>query len=136
MAGAIVGIGVDVVECERLRKAIERWGDRFLDRVFREEERTYCESQAAPWRHLAGRFAVKEAFAKALGTGIGEHVGWRDVQVVRQKRSGAPEVRLHGPAKLLARRLGVRRILVSLAHTRNLAMATVILVGRGRGPCH
>ncbi len=129
----ILGMGVDVVEGERVRQAIANWGDRFLSRVFRGEERAYCEGQAAPWRHFAGRFAVKEAVAKAFGTGIGERVGWRDVQVVRDAASGAPGVRLHGAALRLARARNVGRVLVSITHSHTLAIATVLLIGLASG---
>ncbi|MCX7819608.1 MAG: holo-ACP synthase [Kiritimatiellae bacterium] len=126
----LLGIGVDVVEGERVRQAIVNWGDRFLSRVFRGEERAYCEGQSAPWRHYAGRFAVKEAVAKAFGTGIGDRVGWRDVQVIRDPRSGAPGVRLCGNAARLAARMGVKRIHVSITHSHTLAIAVVVLIGR------
>lgn len=134
--GAVLGMGIDIVENQRVRQAITTWGDRFLSRVFRDEERRYCDSQAAPWRHYAGRFAVKEATAKAFGTGIGTRVGWLDIQVVRNERTGAPGVRLHGEAAALAREMGVGRALVSISHSRALAIASVALVAgvarRGR----
>lgn len=126
----ILGLGIDVVESERVRQAIVNWGDRFLSRVFRGEERVYCEAQAAPWRHYAGRFAVKEATAKAFGTGIGDRIGWRDVLVVRDPRRGAPAVRLCGVAARWAKRVGVTRIQVSITHSHSLAIAVVILIGR------
>lgn len=126
----ILGIGVDVVESERVRQAIVNWGDRFLSRVYRGEERAYCEAQAAPWRHFAGRFAVKEAVAKAFGTGIGDRVGWRDIQVVRDPATGAPGVRLCGAAARWAKRRGVTRIHVSITHSHTLAIAVVVLMGR------
>ncbi len=125
----ILGLGVDVVESERVRQAIVNWGDRFLSRVFRGEERAYCEAQAAPWRHYAGRFAVKEATAKAFGTGIGDRIGWRDVQVVRDSSSGMPGVRLCGAAAKWARLKGVTRIHVSITHSHSLAIAVVVLMG-------
>ena len=128
-AETILGIGVDVVESERVRRAIVNWGDRFLSRVFRGEERAYCEAQSAPWRHFAGRFAVKEAVAKAFGTGIGDRVGWRDIQVIRNSQTGAPGVRLCGAAARWAQRRGILRIHVSITHSHSLAIAVVVLMG-------
>jgi len=132
-AGAerVLGVGLDVVEARRVQQAIENWGDRFLSRIYRGEERAYCDSQASPWRHYAGRFALKEAVAKAFGTGIGDRIGWKDIQVVRDPSSGAPGVRLHGNAARLAKQLGVERIWVSITHSHSLAIAQAILVGRG-----
>jgi len=126
----ILAVGIDLVESDRVRRAIEAWGDRFVGRVFRTDECAYCNRQAAPWRHYAGRFAVKEAVAKAFGTGIGDSLGWKDVEVARNARTGAPAVTLHGRGRRLAARRGVTRVLVSLAHGRDLAIAQATLVGR------
>ena len=126
----VLAVGVDLVESDRVRKAIEAWGDRFVGRVFRTDERAYCDRQAAPWRHYAGRFAVKEAVAKAFGTGIGDSLGWKDVEVARDPKTGAPAVTLHGRGWRLAAERGVARVLVSLAHGRDLAIAQATLVGR------
>lgn len=125
----MIGVGVDLVEVPRVRRTIGRWKGRFLDRVFRTSERTYCDAQAVPWRHYAGRFAVKEAVGKAFGTGIGDRIGWTDIEVLRDAKSGAPAVRLHGQGKRLAARRGVRRILISLSHSRDHAVAQAVLVG-------
>ena len=133
-AGEVVlAVGVDLVESDRVRRAIEAWGDRFVGRVFRSDERAYCDRQAAPWRHYAGRFAVKEAVAKAFGTGIGDSLGWKDVEVARDAKTGAPAVTLHGRGWRLAAERGVTRVLVSLAHGRDLAIAQATLVGREVG---
>lgn len=125
----ILGIGVDLVEIPRMAETIGRWDARFLSRVFRTSERAYCDGQAAPWRHYAGRFAVKEAVGKAFGTGIGEPIGWTDIEVLRDPETGAPAVRLHGSGRRLAAQRGVRRVLVSLAHSRDHAVAQAVLVG-------
>jgi holo-[acyl-carrier protein] synthase len=125
----VLAVGIDLVESDRVRRAIETWGDRFVGRVFRTDECAYCNRQAAPWRHFAGRFAVKEAVAKAFGTGIGDSLGWKDVEVARNDRTGAPAVTLHGRGRRLAARRGVTRVLVSLAHGRDLAIAQATLVG-------
>ncbi len=126
----VLAVGVDLVESHRVQKAIEAWGDRFVGRVFRTDERAYCDRQAAPWRHYAGRFAVKEAVAKAFGTGIGDSLGWKDIEVARDPRTGAPAVTLHGRGRRLAADRCVTRVLVSLAHGRDLAIAQATLVGR------
>ncbi len=128
-AGPVLGVGIDLVENTRLREAMERWEGRFVERVFRESERSYCEGQAVPWRHYAGRFAVKEAVSKAFGTGIGDRVGWLDIEVTRDEGTGAPSVRLFGNALRLARERGVARVLVSLSHSHAYAVAEALLVG-------
>ena len=125
----ILGIGVDLVESDRVRRAIDAWGDRFLNRIFGSGERAYCDRQAAPWRHYAGRFAVKEAVAKAFGTGIGDGIGWKDIEVARDPETGAPSVALLGRGRRLAARRHVIRVMVSLAHGRDTAIAHAILVG-------
>ncbi len=126
----VLGIGVDLVETGRLRRALAAWGPRFKERVFRASERRYCEAKPVPWRHYAGRFAVKEAVSKAFGVGIGTHIGWLDIEVLRDEASGAPSVALFGNGRKLARKRGVRRILVSLSHSRTNAVAQALLLGR------
>lgn len=128
--GDVVGTGVDLVENQRMLQMLERWGAKFKGRVFLAEEQSYCESKATPWRHYAGRFAVKEAVTKAFGTGVGPHIGWLDIEVVRDSGTGAPSVRLLGKAHELSTVRGVSRILVSLSHTRNYTVAHALLVSR------
>lgn len=130
----VLGAGVDLVEVDRVRDALRRWGARFRDRVFLPDEQRYCESRAAPWRHYAVRFALKEAVGKSFGTGIGAEVGWLDIEVRRADGNGAPSVALHGRAAELAARRGVARVLASLAHAREYAVAQVILSGPGAAP--
>jgi holo-[acyl-carrier protein] synthase len=125
----IIGTGIDLVETARIEKMLDRWGPSFRDRVFLPQEREYCESKAVPAQHYAGRFAVKEALVKALGTGIGEHATWLDVEVCRHAESGAPSVALTGLAARTASELGVTGTYVSLSHTRHYAVAQVILTG-------
>lgn len=127
-APGILGVGVDLIETERMKESIDRWGDRFTHKVFGEEERRYCDSKAEPWRHYAGRFAVKEAVSKAFGTGIGEHIGWLDIEVMRASDTGAPSVRLSARARALAEQRGAGDVLVSLSHTRRYAVAQAVLV--------
>ncbi|HOW96634.1 MAG TPA: holo-ACP synthase [Kiritimatiellia bacterium] len=132
-AGApVLGVGVDLVENERMQSALRRWGRTFREKVFRPAEQSYCDGKAEPWRHYAGRFAIKEAVSKAFGTGIGEHLGWLDIEVRRDPASGAPSVQLSAKGGRLARRRGVGRVLVSLSHTRHYAVAQALLVGGAR----
>jgi len=127
-APEVIGVGVDLVENRRMQDALAKWGDSLLNRLFTTAEIAYCEKQAAPWRHYAGRFALKEAVAKAFGTGIGQAVHWRDIEVIRSS-AGAPQIRLHGRAARHARSRGVRRILVSLAHTHQYSLAQAVILG-------
>jgi holo-[acyl-carrier protein] synthase len=127
---SIIGIGIDLVDCARIENSIERFGDRFLQRVFTEGEIAYSQSMKFPARHLAARFAAKEALSKAFGTGIGKSMGWRDLDV-QKKASGEPFVVLRGGAKQMANERGVEKVWISLSHTETSGMATIILEGRG-----
>ena len=125
-ATGVLGLGLDLVEIERIRLVISRQGARFLDRVFTLGEREYCEAKAAPAAFYAARFAAKEAVAKAFGTGIGAELGWLDIEVVKNA-AGAPEICLGGKGVLLAQNRGVGRIFLSLTHTGGVAAASVVL---------
>lgn len=116
-----ISVGVDMIEIDRIAAALERFGTRFLERVYTENEIAYCRGRAP---QLAARFAAKEATMKALGTGT-RGVGWREVEVTR-KRSGEPEIALHGRADARARKLGIDRLAVSLSHSRAYAVASVV----------
>jgi holo-[acyl-carrier protein] synthase len=124
----IVGTGVDITDVSRIKAAVERFGDRFLERVFTPEEVRYCTAKANPAERLAARFAAKEAGMKALGTGLRHGITWHDVEVVRQP-GGRPAVRFSGKAAEFAERLGCKRAHLSLTHTADQAMAFVILEG-------
>jgi len=121
----IVGIGIDMVEVARVAAAVERHGDRFLARVFTPAEAEYCRSRGVPAQHLAGRFAVKEAVLKALRTGWGDGILWREVEVSRGP-AGEPSVELSGAAARRAAKMGIVTIHVSLSHTREHAIAHAI----------
>ncbi len=121
----IVGMGVDLAEVARVRAAIERRGEKFLQRVYTAKERAYCERSRNKYERYAGRFAAKEATMKALGTGWRRGVRWVDLEVVREA-SGRPTMTLHGQAKKIAERLAVRQIAISITHTETLAFAQVI----------
>jgi holo-[acyl-carrier protein] synthase len=121
----VVGLGVDVFEVPRMDEELRRDSAVALQ-LFSPEEITYCDSQRYPAQHYAVRFAAKEAVFKALGVDAGAAPRWRDVEVVLTP-GGGREVALHGTLKELAERRGVRRMHLSLSHTRALAMAGVIL---------
>ena len=124
----LIGTGVDLIEIERIAHSIERYGDRFLRRIYTENEIAYCSRKRDSAESFAARFAAKEAGAKALGTGISRGVTWIEFQVARQP-GGRPVLELRGRAALLATRLGVKNIALSLTHTSSLAMATVMMEG-------
>jgi holo-[acyl-carrier protein] synthase len=126
---SVLGIGVDLVECTRIQHSIDRFGDRFLHRVFTDGEIEYSMSMKFPARHLAARFAAKEAVSKAFGTGIGKAMGWRNIDI-RKKPNGEPFLVFSGPAHELATQRGVLSALVTLSHTEHHAMASVILDGK------
>lgn len=121
----IVGMGIDVAEVNRIRAVVEAQAERFLKRVYTPAEVAYCERFKNKYERYAGRFAVKEAAMKALGTGWSRGVRWVDVEVVRQ-RGGRPTLELKGEAKNIADRLGVKHIAVSITHTAEQAFAQVI----------
>lgn len=123
----MIGHGIDLAECARIRASMDSHGDRFLHRIFLPGELDYALAQKFPERPLAARFAAKEAVSKAFGTGISELIGWQDIEIVRTA-SGAPECHLHGKAKQHFEALNGVRILISLSHTDTLATASVILV--------
>jgi holo-[acyl-carrier protein] synthase len=122
----ILGTGVDIAEVPRIRETIERFGERFLRRVFTEGEIRYCEGKARRFESYAARFAAKEAGMKALGTGWSRGVRWRDIEVVRPKGQ-RPTLQFHGEAAAIAAKLGTKNIALSITHTSEEALAHVIL---------
>lgn len=124
--------GIDIVDVKRLESSIERFGQKFLDRVFTPFEQGYCQSKKkAGMLSYAGRFAVKEAVLKVLGTGWRDGISWTDVEV-RNLPSGAPTVKLYNMCDDLAKELGIEKILISISHIDNTAMASAIGVGKAR----
>ena len=113
--------GVDIIEIPRIRRVFEHYGDRFLRRIYTDREIAYCRGRAP---QLASRFAAKEATMKALGTGV-RGIRWRDIEVVRG-RGQAPRIELHGTARARADRLGLTDIALSLSHSREFAVASVV----------
>ena len=126
----IVGSGIDLIEIDRIQHSLDRFGSRFLDRVYTREEQAYCLGKRKAAESLAARFAAKEAGAKALGTGMRHGVTWLEIEVVREV-GGRPGVRFHGRAAERAQRLKVCNAALSLTHSLNLAMASVILESAG-----
>ena len=122
----IIGTGIDLVEIERIRQSVDRFGPRFLNRIFTSAEPAYCLRKRNSAESFAARFAAKEAAAKALGTGISRGVNWLEIEVVRAP-GGRPGVLFHGRAAQIAAHLGVARAALSITHTAALAMASVVL---------
>ena len=128
----ILGLGTDLAEVPRIAASIERFGERFLNRVYTPTEIAYCLRKKSAAQSFAARFAAKEAAAKALGTGIARGIAWRDIEVLRAP-SGKPSLMFHGRAAMFATRLGVQTISLSLTHSAQLSIAVVILEGPGTG---
>jgi holo-[acyl-carrier protein] synthase len=122
----VLGLGTDLIEIERVQASMDRFGERFLERLFTAGEIAYCMRKRQAAESFAARFAAKEAGAKALGTGISRGVSWKELEV-RREAGGRPTLHFNGRAAELARRMGVRRVQVSLTHSRELAMAVVIV---------
>src|ERR1700719_1141607 len=117
----IIGLGLDATEIDRVAATIERYGDRFLRRVFTDGEIAYCTRRRVPAIHFAGRFAAKEAGMKALGTGHSQNVLWRDVEVIRH--GGPPQLQFHGGAARRVAGMGARASLLTITHSHELALA-------------
>lgn len=122
----IVGTGIDIAEVPRIAESIKRFGERFIRRVFTDGEIRYCDSKANRFERYAARFAAKEAAMKALGTGWNHGVRWRDVEVAREP-GRRPTIKFHGKAAAFAARLNTKNISLSISHTPEQAIASVIL---------
>ena len=122
----IVGTGIDIAEVPRIAESIQQFGERFLRRIFTDQEIRYCDSKANRVERFAARFAAKEAAMKALGTGWSRGVRWRDIEVWRSPGS-RPTIRFHGKAAEFAARLSTKNVALSLSHTPEQAIASVIL---------
>ena len=128
----VFGIGIDIVETARIKRSMERFGDKFLDRLFTAREREYCDRMKFSERHYAARFAAKEAISKTFGTGIGEHSDWTDLEILRRE-TGEPYVVLQGAAKAFADKHGITELMISLSHADDYAAANAMaLCGDGR----
>ena len=122
----IVGSGIDLVEISRIQQSVQRFGQRFLNRVYTPAEQAYCLRKRNSAESLAARFAAKEAGAKALGTGISHGVSWLEIEVVREP-TGRPTIRFHGRAAEIAKAMGVSHVALSITHTTTLSMASVVV---------
>ena len=122
----IRGTGIDIVEIERIEAALARHEGRMKERLFTESEQAYCEARHTPLLHYAARFAAKEAFSKAVGTGMSGGLRWRDIEIVNLP-SGEPVLRAHGVAAELIQRRGAVRAHVTLSHSRTVAVACVVI---------
>lgn len=123
----IAGIGIDLVKRERMERAALRWQKRFLDRLFTPSEQTYSFSHRDPYLHLAGRFAVKEAVLKALGTGWGKGVRWKEIEVLNDP-DGKPHLHLSGRVKEMTERRGITDAHVSISHDTDYSIGQAILL--------
>ncbi len=126
----VLGVGVDLTQMPRLRRVVARWDERFLQRVFTEQEIAYCRRRRDPIPHFAARFAAKEATLKALGTGLRMGMNWRELEV-RRERGQAPTMVLSGRCRAIAEAKGGSRVLLSLSHDGDYAMAQALLLGDG-----
>jgi holo-[acyl-carrier protein] synthase len=128
----IRGLGVDLVSVKRIEEAVARHGERLLNRVFTAREVEYCMSKGFPAAHLAGRWAIKEAFFKAMGIGWGRGLRWKEVEL-EGGTDLLPQVTLRGEMKKRAEDMGISEVWASLSHEREFAVATVLLSGGGEG---
>ena len=125
--GLLLGLGSDLIDVDRIAGVLERQGDRFLDRVFTDEERAYCFGMKYPHKHLAVRFAAKEVVSKAFTTGIGAELGWKAISVYHGSRH-EPLVRLDEKGEALLKQVGGTHVLLTLSHTDTAAMAVAAVV--------
>ena len=130
-ASSVVGIGTDIIECERIAQMIAKHGEQFLTRVYTRNEIAYCAARRASDQHYAGRWAAKEAVLKALGTGWAHGIQWTDVEVVNQV-GGKPNIALAGKALEMSVQRGIREVLISISHCRHYAIAYASAVGGKR----
>ncbi|MBL9201555.1 MAG: holo-ACP synthase [Opitutaceae bacterium] len=125
--GVLIGLGADIIEVDRIRGVLERHGDRFLDRILTDEEKAYCATMGAPHKHIAARFAAKEAVSKCFTTGIGKEFGWKSASVYHGPRH-EPLVRLDAQGEALLRAVGATHVHLTLSHTETYALAVAALV--------
>lgn len=124
----IIGIGIDIIEVERIKNSLQKYKERFLKRVFTLHEKQYCESKAKQHQHYAVRFAGKEAMLKAVGSGLRDGISWQDIEFVNDKR-GKPQSKCHGKLLQLIEKMKVKNILVSFSHSEKYAVAVIVLEG-------
>lgn len=122
----IVGSGVDIVEVERIKRAVRKWGSNFIDKIFTKNELAYSHEKKYTYQHLAARFATKEAVLKAFGGGWLRTLPWKEIEIINDQK-GKPNIKLHGEARQLKNRKKIHKIVISISHTRNYAVASAIL---------
>ena len=127
----IIGSGVDIVEVERIKRVVERWGDRFLRKVFTDREIEFANKRKCVFQHLAARFAAKEAVIKAFANGVHIGVSWKDIEVTNDK-GGKPSITLYGLYHRFMWEWNIGEVIVSMSHTKDYALSTVLLVGNAR----
>lgn len=125
--GVLIGLGADIIEVARIKSVMLRHGDRFIERILTEEERAYCAGMAHPHKHIAARFAAKEAVSKCFTTGIGAELGWKSISVYHGERH-EPKVRLDAQGETLLAHVGGTHVMLTLSHTENYAMAVAAVV--------
>jgi len=121
----IFGTGIDIIEINRIKQSLQKYSDRFEQKVFTQKEVDYCHSQADPAKHFAARFSVKEAVLKCFGTGMTGGILWKDIEIDKQK-SGQPTLNLYGKGKELFRQLKLKHIHITITHDKNYAVAHAI----------
>jgi holo-[acyl-carrier protein] synthase len=124
----VIGLGTDIIECSRIGEMIQKHGEIFLNRVFTQQEISYCRSRKTSNQHYAGRWAAKEAALKALGTGWAKGIQWTDIAVSHDV-GGKPIIKIGGVAATIAKEQGIAEILLSISHCRHYAVAYCIAVG-------
>jgi len=126
----ILGTGIDIVEIDRFKKAVKNYGSSFLNKIFTKNEIAYSKKRRFSGQHFAARFATKEAVLKAFGDSPGTIRKWTDIEVVNDK-NGKPHIIFHGSAELLKKKKKVADVVISMAHSRNYAVANAILISKG-----
>jgi len=127
----VLGSGVDIIEVDRVKHAIKKWGDSFLSKVFTDKEVAYSKKKRFAYQHLAARFATKEAVLKAFGGGWLRNLPWKDVEIVNDK-NGKPEINLYGEARRVYNKKNIKKIVVSMSHTKEYAVANAILIKKDK----
>jgi holo-[acyl-carrier protein] synthase len=128
-AGPVIGIGTDLIEVERVQKACESHGDRFIARIFTDNEISYCSAKKNPYPYYAARFAAKEAVSKAFTTGISQYLDWKSIEVSKGDRE-EPIIQLDEKGQKLLKHLNGNRVLISLTHTLTMAQAFAVIIGK------
>lgn len=124
----ILGLGIDIIDTPRVKKIADEYGEDFIVKIFTDSEIDYCRSKNNPEINFGARFAAKEALLKALGTGLRGDINWKDIEIMNDSL-GKPSIKLNGKAAESSNKLGVTRVTVSLSHTKDYAVAVVILEG-------